>query len=191
MKLARKLFGAGGSGKLPEDQTEAILGRHLDSDFRVFPMAETKTTAAQIEAIGRKYGIAYPPELVAHICGRFPGMFVEVKEEIWPRPKLYEAGPFWSFLYAVHTFTSAPESEDWMRLDSTAESFQSGTGLVAGPILRVVGDADLYCVDADGRLVQFDHEANSLEPIPLNFWQLLEREIAELHARKVQKKNGG
>jgi len=46
MKLTRKLFGRGGSGKLP-DETEAILDRHLDGDFRIFPMAETKTSAAQ------------------------------------------------------------------------------------------------------------------------------------------------
>ena len=173
------------------DETEAILDRHLDGDFRIFPMAETKTSAAQIEAIGRKYGVVYPQELVAHICGRFPGLYVEVKEEIWPRPKPYEVGAFWSFLYALHTFTSAPESDDWMRLDHAADSFQKGTGLVAAPVLKVVGDADLYCIAADGRLVRFIHDENNLEPVALNFWQLLDREIAELHARKVQKKNGG
>jgi len=191
MKLARKLFGSGGSGGLPEDQTEGILGRHLDGDFRVFPMAETAATAAQIEAIGRRYGVLYPAELAAHICRRFPGMYVEVKEEIWPRPKPFEVGPFRSFLYAVHTFTSAPESEDWMRLDSAAESFQKTTGLAAAPILKVVGNADCCCVNGEGHLFQFNHEENSLQPVALNFWQLLEQEMAELNDRKERKKRGG
>ena len=189
MKLTRKLFSQGGSGK-PPDETEAILSRHLDGDFRVFPMAETETSAAQIEAIGRTYSVVYPQELVAHICGRFPGLYVEVKEEIWPRPKPYEVGAFWSFLHALHTFTSAPESPDWMRLDHAAESFQKGTRLMAAPVLKVVGDADLYCVDPDGRLVRFIHEENKLEPLPIGFWQLFESEIAELRARKEQKKAG-
>jgi hypothetical protein len=173
----------------PEDQTEAILGRYLDGDFHVFPMAETQTSGVQIEAIGRKHGVKYPPEFAAHICGRFPGIYVEVKEAIWPRPKLFNVGPFWSFLYALHTFTSASESEDWMRLDAAAETFQRDTGFVAAPVLKIVGDADLYCVDGDGRLMQFRHELNEMQPVELDFWQLFEREIADLHARKVQKKN--
>jgi hypothetical protein len=77
-----------------------------------------------------------------------------------------------------------------MRLDAAAESFQKDTGLVAAPILKVVGDADVFCADAEGRLVQFRHETNELEPVPLNFWQLFEREITELHARKARKKAG-
>jgi hypothetical protein len=108
MRLAGRIFGGGG---MPPDQTDEILSRHLDRDFTVYPMAETETSAAQIEAIGKIYGIKYPSELVAHICGRFPGIYVEAKEAIWPRPKAYEVGPSWSFLYALHTFTSAPESE--------------------------------------------------------------------------------
>jgi hypothetical protein len=78
-----------------------------------------------------------------------------------------------------------------MRLDCAAESFQKGTGLVAAPVLKIVGDANVYCVDPEGRLVRFDHDENNLEPVALDFWHLLEREIVELHARKVRKKNGG
>ena len=170
------------------DETEVILARHIDSDFTIYPMAETETSAAQIAAIGEKHGVKYPPELVAHICGRFPGIYVEVKEAIWPRPKPYEVGPFWSFLYALHTFTSAPESESWMRLDDAAASFQKRTGLKAAPVLKIVGDADVYCVDADGRLAQFEHETNGLNPVDLDFWQMFEREIAELRSRKEKKK---
>lgn len=152
MKRWRTFLG-GRSARPPKDLTESILGRHLDGDFNVFPMAETTTSPEQIESIAEAYRVNYPPELVAHLCGRFPGIYVEVKEELWPRPKLGDVGEFWSFLYAIHTYTSAPESLHWMRLDAAAESFQLDTGFVAAPILKVVGDADLYCVDAEGHLV--------------------------------------
>lgn len=174
----------------PADQTSAILGRHLDGDFTVFPMADTETSAAQLAAIGRKYRVTYPPEFVAHVCGRFPGLYVEVKKEVWPRPEAYDVGPFWTFLYALHTYTSAPESDDWMRLDAAAESFQSDTGLAAAPILRIVGDANRYCVDGVGAIVRFNHETNELEPVNMNFWQVLEHETAELRARKDRKVSG-
>jgi hypothetical protein len=184
MGLLNRLFGTGNPTK---DLTEAILGRHLDGDFIVFPMAESRQSIAQVKAVGRRLGITYPPEFLAHVSGRFPGIYVEAKEEIWPRPKLYDVGPFWSFLYALHTFTSAAESESWMRLDTAAESFRK-TGLGAAPVLQIVGDADLYCVDPEGRLVQFKHETNELEPVELTFWQLFEREVSELRKRKNRKK---
>jgi len=172
----------------PQDQTEAILNKYLDADFRVSPMARASQSASSVEEIGRKHAVRYPPDFSAHVCGRFPGVFVEVKEEIWPRSKEYDVGPFWSFLYALHTFTPDPNSEPWMRLDDAAASIQADTGLSVAPVLRVVGDADLYCVDASGRLVQFRHETNELENVDLTFWQLFEREIAALRKRKDKKK---
>jgi hypothetical protein len=171
-----------------DDRTEAILGRHLDQEFRVFPMAESEQQISQIEAIGRELDVTYPLEFQAHVCGRFPGIFVEVKEEIWPRPEMYAVGPFWSFLYALHTFTPDFESEPWMRLDSAAAKFREDTGLHAAPVLKIVGDADVYCVDTYGKLVQFHHETLELEPIELSFWELFEREIRELRTRKDRKK---
>ena len=74
-----------------------------------------------------------------------------------------------------------------MRLDKAAESFRSETSLVAAPILSVVGVANLYCVDPMGSICEWEHETNELEPIALDFWALLERELFELHARKVRK----
>jgi hypothetical protein len=183
MSLLDKLLGR----RRPPDETSAILGRHLDGDFQVFPMAETPTSPEQIARIGTKYGVQYPIELVAHVCGRFPGLYVEVKESVWPRPKEFDVAEFWSFLYAFHTYTSAPESDDWMRLDVAAESFQAETSLAAAPVLRVVGDANLYCVDAQGAMVRFDHETNALEPVSMNFWQVLEHEASDLRERKDRK----
>lgn len=172
------------------DETSAILGRHLDSDFIVFPMADTATSPRQLAAIGIQYGVKYPPEFVAHVCGTFPGLYVEVKEELWPRPEAYDVGPFWSFLYAFHTYTSAPAGDDWMRLDAAAQSFQRDTGHRVAPILRIVGNANLYCVNADGAIVRFDHETDELEPVAMDFWRLLEHETSELRARKDQKISG-
>lgn len=172
------------------DQTETILEKHLDRDFRVFPMADEQCTPAQVDAISKRFGIQYPSQFVAHICGRFPGIYVEVKEDIWPRPKPYDVGPFWTFLYAVHTFTPSLDSENWMRLDLAAEQFQERTGLIAAPIFKVVGDANVYCVDQDGKLTSYDHEANALEPVEIGFWELFEREVAALVERKVRKVNG-
>jgi hypothetical protein len=184
MGVLNRLFGG---GKPTRDRTVQILNKYLDEDFRAYPMAESSQSLRRVEAVSSKLGVTFPPEFIAHICGRFPGVYVEVLEEVWPRPKLHEVGPFWSFLYALHTFTSAPQSEPWMRLDVAAEEFKK-TGLNAVPILQIVSDADFYCVDPQGQLVQFQHETNELEPLQLNFWELFEREVSELRKRKDRKK---
>jgi len=178
--------------KLPEDRTEEILASYFDGDFMVFPLAETAVTQVQFQALEQRFGVKYPPEFVAHVLGRFPGIWVEVKEHLWPRPKPMDVGPFWSFLYAFHTFTSAPESQPWMTLEEAAAKFaQRQLAQPVAPLLRVVGDADVYCTTADGSIVQYRHETDELDPFEGDFWQLLEQEMRQLHDRKERKKGGG
>ena len=171
-----------------QDETEAILGRHLDGDFIAFPMAENPAYMFQIRGIELQFGVQYPPEFAAHVCGRFPGIYVEAKEAVWPRPKELDVGPFWSFLYALHTYTSVPESQPWMRLDAVAEEFQNMTGLKAAPILAIQGDADVYCATPTGAIARFRHEGGELEPVDLNFRELFEEEVKALRERKDRKK---
>ena len=171
-------------GKGPRDRTEEVLIDHLDQDFIVFPMAEASATEASVEAIGRSVGVRYPPEFVAHVCGKFPGAYIAAKDAVWPRPKPFDVGPFWTFLYAVHSFSPMTTSVDWMRLDLAAKQFQERSGLRAAPILRLEGDPNMFCVDAHGMVQAYDHELNQLAPVEMDFWQLLEREVADLVERK-------
>ncbi len=169
------------------DRTEDILNFHLDGDFRVFPMAEDGCRKIAMEEIGQQFGVKFPKEYLAHVCGKFPGIYVEAKEEVWPRPQPYDVGPFWSFLYGIHTYTASDLSEEWMRLDAVGKQFQESTGKIALPILQVLGDADVYCTDQEGRLVRYLHEENRLEVVDRNFWEIFETEIQELVERKNKK----
>jgi hypothetical protein len=173
--------------KAPPDRTEEILSRHLDRDFIVFPMAESSASRQELDAVAGRYSVTFPLDFVAHVCGRFPGIYVEVKEHIWPRPKSLDVGPFWTFLYGLHTFTPCSASEDWMRLDHVAEEFQKDSGHKCVPILRIVGDANVYCVDANGSIAKWDHETNELTPEAGDFWSVFEREVEELKGRKIRK----
>ena len=175
--------------RVPKDQTEEILGRHLTQDFKVFPMAKEASSSDQVMAVAERLGVTFPQELVAHLCGRFPGIYVEAKEDVWRRPKPYDVGPFWTFLYAFHTYTVSADGEDWMRIDVAGRKFQADTGLPAVPVLKVVGDANCYCVSGSGDLVQFDHELGKLEPVDATFFQVFEREILALTKRTLDKKS--
>lgn len=188
MSLLKKLLGGG--PKVPQDRTSEILRRHLSADHTVYPLAERRTPEEAVLEVGRRLEVPLPPEVVAHLAGEFPGIFVEAKERVWPRPKEYEVGPFWSFLYAVHTFTASADSADSIRMESTAKRLFDTTGHRFAPVLKVVGDADLYCVDGAGALVRFDHESGELTKVDLGFFELLDREIGDLRKRTEQKKKG-
>jgi hypothetical protein len=74
-----------------------------------------------------------------------------------------------------------------MRLEIVGKQFIEETGIKAAPILKIIGDADLYCVTESGQIVQYKHEENDIEGIKINFWELFERELHELKKRKKMK----
>ena len=175
------------------DKTMEIIEKYFDGDFRISPMAPNKSTIKEINEIEEKFGTEFPEEYIAHLLGEGAeilgerGLYIEVKKDIWPRPKAGDVGPFWSFLYGIHTYTVSKESDDWMRLEIVGEEFIKETGIKAIPILKVIGDADLYCVIENGKIVRYRHEENRLEEIEMDFWELFEKEIKELMERKEKK----
>jgi hypothetical protein len=176
-----------------EDKTMEILEKYLDKDFRVSPMAPNKSTINDVNAIEQTLGIKFPQEYIAHLLAENAevlgerGIYIEVKEDIWPRAKPYDVAPFWSFLYGIHTFTPSKQSEDWMRLEFVGKQFYEETGIKAVPILKIVTDADLYCVNETGNIFQYHHEENELEEVKMDFWELFEKELKELKERKELK----
>jgi len=178
---------------MKDDRTWELLKAYLDGDFRILPMAPIKTSEQDINDVEEKLGIKFPEEYKIHMLGNGDellgtrGIYVEVLESIWKRPKTLDVGPFWSFLYGLHTYTACKESEDWMRLEVVGNEFLVNTGIKATPILKVIGDADLYCVDGSSQIVIYRHEENKAEPVKMTFWEVLEFELKELKERKERK----
>lgn len=178
-----------------EDKTILLMNQYLDRDYSVFPMAEDKIVLQDIRNIENSLAIKFPDEYVAHLlgedCDAIPhrGIYIEVKEEIWRRPQAMAVGPFWTFLYGFHTYTASKLSADWMRLDFIGHQFMQETGLKAIPILKIINDADMYCVNEFNDIVKFNHEMNILEPTNMDFWQVWEFELKELKERKETKKS--
>ena len=169
------------------DETELILDRHLDGDFYCAAAHADAPTEQELIEVASRYGCRLPPEFLAHSCGPLSGIYVEVKENVWPRPKAYDVGPFWSFLYAVFVYGLAPEIPDWMNIDLAAAEFLSSTGQSRVPCLKIVGDADIYVFDSDGKISQWRHETDEFDPYAGSFFDLLEQEVGQLRQRKDQK----
>jgi hypothetical protein len=176
-----------------EDRTIELLRKYLDGDFLILPMAPNKLSIQDIIDSETELGIKLPEEYRIHLLGNGDdilgsrGIYIEVVESIWERPKRLDVGPFWSFLYGFHTYTASKQSEDWMRIEIAGKEFFENTGLKVVPILRIIGDADLYCIDVNSQIVRYRHEENNIENVNMDFWQVLEYELQELLERKNRK----
>ena len=158
-----------------------------DEDFMVYPMAPQRCTTADIERIEKWLGFKLPAEYVAHALGEIAGgVYVEATKEVWPKRK--GGGAAWEFFYGLNTFSPSSESEDWMRLETEGKRFQEETGLRAAPIVQILSDPDFYVATENGTIAQFNHEGFTLTETGIDFWQLLERELAALHKRKEMMK---
>jgi hypothetical protein len=173
------------------DRTWELMQSHLDADsFYMVASHDSAPDESALRSVADSLGCALPDEFIAHATNRYGGLYVEVREELWPRPKEFDVGPFWSFLYGLYTLNISEGIPDFMNLESNAREFQSDTQLTAIPFLKIVSDANAYCFTSDGKIAQWDHELNELEEQEHSFFELLDFELGELVERKNRKVAG-
>lgn len=171
----------------PADATKSIFDRYLDAHFYVAAAGNDAPNKAQIADAAKRLGCRFPKEFIAHSTGRLGGAYVEVKEELWPRPKEYEVGPFWSFLYGFWVYGFAPEVPDWMSIELAAKKFRQETSQPLVPCLKIAGDVDIFAFTPTGEIVQWHHETRESTEYHGGFFALLEQQVRELRERKDQK----
>ncbi|MEW6369036.1 MAG: SMI1/KNR4 family protein [Acidobacteriota bacterium] len=166
--------------------------RAYDKDtFGVFACQGSEPSEADIAAFERVCGFRLPEEFREFTKSSLGGLYMEAREQFWPRPKAYDVGPFWSFLYGVKVFGIAADIPEWLdlRVQHRAMGDDGYPHLV--PFLQVQGDANRYCFDARGRVIYWDHEEPDEEKeVALSFSDLLLREIHDLEDRTGRKKRG-
>jgi hypothetical protein len=173
-----------------KDQTEEIINLIWDREkYHLVAAGESAPSKAELKELASRYGVTLPSEYLAHASGYWGGLYLEVREEFWPRHKAGDAGPFWSFLYGVFVHAYSDEAPEWMQLKSAADEFES-MGHKVLPFLKVIGDADVYCFDAKGRIQRWSHEGDTFEPCNGTFFDVLRYELLGLEDRLKQKMGG-
>jgi len=173
-----------------KDKTQEILDKYLDADFSCFACGEDAPSEKELTELGKELGLQFPDEFIAHSTSKLGGIYIEVKEAIWPETKLYDVGPFWSFLRGLWVYGFGSAIPDWMNFAQAAKTFRQETGLQEVPFLKIIGDADVYCFAASGNIVRWNHELGEFDAINKSFFQLFEEEVRALKQRKERKKAG-
>lgn len=167
-----------------------IMEKHLKSgEYQVSSCGKddipTKKDIIQFE----KYiGYRLPNYFRNYSMSWLGGLYVAVKEEIWPRAKAYEVGPFWTFLYGLIVYGFASDIPDWMDIKKKTEAFRIESESNFTPFMEVICDADIYCFGEDSLIYRWCHETNEFNKIDRNFVELLDYELHELDNRKEKRK---
>ena len=159
--------------------------------FHVVACQGSEPSEADVAAFEADVGFRLPDEFREFTMSGLGGLFMEVREEFWPRPKVFDVGPFWTFLYALKVFGIAKGIPDWLDIRVQFREFKAeGFGDLI-PFLQRVGDADKYCFDSAGRIIRWSHEeSEERKAEDITFGALLMREIRELEDRQQRKSAG-
>src|SRR5262249_41276751 len=148
-------------------------------------------TEADVAAFEEVVGFRLPAEFREFTLSSLGGLSMVVREEIWPRPRQGEVAPFWAFCYGLRVFGIASTIPEWLdiRVQYRKFSHKGFAGLV--PFLQVVGDADRYCFDREGRIVKWYYDlTEEREQVAASFSELLLEEIHALEERRDRKVRG-
>lgn len=167
---------------------KAILEQHIDGDFSVFACGKDAPTEGVIQQFEREVGFQLPKEFRKFSMSPLGGIYIEVKEHIWPRAKEYAVGPFWSILYGMFIFGFGKKVPGWMDIRLHTPKFRENTKSSLVPFLKILGDADVYCFDERGLVVRWDHGTGQANLVDKSFLEVFAHELEELRKRKDRKK---
>jgi len=170
-----------------KDQTENIINLIWNREkYYLVAAGESAPSKRELKAFASAYSVKFPAEYLAHASNPWGGLYLEVREEFWPRHKAGDVGPFWSFLYGVFVHALSDEAPEWMQLRPAADEFKE-MGHQVIPFLKVIGDADVYCFDRDGQIQRWSHEEEIFDPYDGGFFDVLRYEFLELEERRERK----
>jgi hypothetical protein len=82
-----------------------LLNRHINAkDYDLVACDKDAPTREEIEQFASEFSVTLPDDFVRFSMSSLGGLYVAVKEELWPRPKAFEVGPFWTFLFGIWAY---------------------------------------------------------------------------------------
>lgn len=159
--------------------------------FEVVACQGNEPTEADVAAFEAVVGFRLPGEFREFTMSPLGGLYMAVREELWPRPQAFQVGPAWTFAYGLKVFGIAADIPEWLDIREQYRELSSEGYPDLVPFLQVECDADRYCFDRAGRIAKWDHEQpDERDWLSVSFSELLLAEIRELEGRRDRKVRG-
>lgn len=160
--------------------------------YQVVACMGNEPSEQDIKDFENQYGINLPADFREFTMSPLGGLYMEVREEIWPQAKQYDIGPFWSFCRGIIVYGIANGIPDFLDIrEKTKELHDEGfTDFI--PFLSIIGNGDeIFCFDKDNNIVLLDcYTTGEAAPVEGAFSDCLMKQIAELEERKNKKIRG-
>ncbi len=139
-----------------------------------------------LEAFESEFNIKLPEDFKEFTMSPLGGLYMEVREEIWPMAQEYEVAPFWEFCRGIMVYGISSEVPEYLDLRANTRAFHESGLSDCIPFFSVIGDGEqIFCFDREGKIVVFDgYEMHDVEG---DFESFLLGQIAELEERKDKK----
>lgn len=167
--------------------------RNYDKEtYQVVACMGNEPSEQDIKNFEHQYNITLPADFREFTMSPLGGLYMEVREEIWPQAKPYDIGPFWSFCRGIIVYGIAKEIPEFLDIRvKTKELHDEGfTGFI--PFLSIIGNGDeIFCFDKDNKIVLLDYyAAGEATPVNGTFSDCFMKQIEELEERKNMKMRG-
>ena len=176
---------------MPLDEICNYFRSYDKASYEVVAQQGAEPTEADVSALEKDIGFGFPAEFREFAVHPLGGLYMVVREQLWPRPQAYQVAPFWSFLYGLMVYGLSPQAPDWLQMRTAFQRMTKDGHPKLVPFLRIIGDADPYCFTPSQTIVVWRHETpDEPEPVSETFSQILMREIRALEDRKARKLRG-
>lgn len=168
---------------------EGIVRKYRDDELEIYGCGKDALSIASVKAFEEQFRFSLPQDFRNFSCSPVGGVYIAVKEAIWPRPKLYDVAPYWSFLYGFFVYGFGKDIPEWMDIRLETSKFREKTKSEYVPCLKILGQADVYCFDESAKVRLWNHETDEMAQVQKSFTEIFTQELVELKARKERKKS--
>ena len=156
--------------------------------YQVFACMGNEPLEKDILNFEKQYDISLPNDFREFTMSPLGGLYMEVREELWPRAKVYDVAPFWTFCRGIMVYGIAKGIPDYLDIRvKTKELHDEGLEDYI-PFFSIIGDGNtIFCFDKNNRIVVLDwYSKVAFEEDEMNFSDFLLKKIKELEERKTQ-----
>lgn len=160
--------------------------------YQVVACMGNEPSEEDIKDFEKQFNVTLPSDFREFTMSPLGGLYMDVREEIWPQAKQYDIGPFWSFCRGIIVYGIADGIPDFLDIRvKTEELHQEGfTDYI--PFLSIIGNGDeIFCFDRNNQIVLLDYyDTGEAVPVEGTFSDCFMKQIEELEERKNRKLRG-
>lgn len=82
--------------------------------YQIFACMGNETSKKDILNFEKQYDVSLPDDFREFTMSPLGGLYMEVREELWPRAKVYDVAPFWTFCRGIIVYGIAKGIPDYL-----------------------------------------------------------------------------